>query len=141
MMRRRDTGQGTVTVIGLLVLSLAVAGLAIDTTRLVIVRRDLQNACDAGVLAGASQIDEGQLRRSGGTAFALNPNTARDRALAVINSQAPSGYRAEVRATDSEVAATVAAWVEMKFLLFAGVSGASVSASCRAQPHPPRGGA
>lgn len=136
---RDDEGQGAVMVIGLLVLTMLIAGLAIDTTRMIIVRRDLQNACDAGVLAGASQIDVARFRASGGNEIVLSPLPARIRAGDVISAQAPRGHRFEVWASAEDVVASVSARVELRFLVLAGFSETIISARCRAVPHSPRG--
>ncbi|RIK09185.1 MAG: hypothetical protein DCC49_07225 [Acidobacteria bacterium] len=136
-MRRDDDGQGAVMVVGLLVLAMLIAGLAIDTTRMIIVRRDLQNACDAGVLAGASVIDIPRLRASGGKEIALSPQPARVRALEAIAAQAPRGHRSEVQATAEDVAATVSTRVELRFLVLAGFAETVISARCRAVPRSP----
>lgn len=136
---RGDDGQGAVMVIGLLVMTMLIAGLAIDTTRMIIVRRDLQNACDAGVLAGASVIDVARFRTSGGTEVVLSPQPARIRAGEVIADQAPRGHHFEVRASTEDVAARVSARVELRFLVLAGFSETVITAKCRAVPHSPAG--
>lgn len=136
---RGDEGQGAVMVIGLLVLTMLIAGLAIDTTRMIIVRRDLQNACDAGVLAGASEIDIARFRASGGNEIVLSPQPARIRAGEVIAAQAPRGHHYEVRASTEDVVASVSVQVELRFLVLAGFSETTISARCRAVPHSPAG--
>lgn len=133
-----EDGNGAVMIIGLLLLSLVVAGLAIDTTRLIIVRRELQNACDAGVLAGASQIDEVRLRETGGGLIVLDIPAARARAASTIAIQAPRGHEFRVVATESDVAATVTVRVQLLFLQLLGTLETDLDASCRAAPWIPR---
>lgn len=132
-----EEGQGAVMVMGFLVLTMLIAGLAIDVTRMIIVRRDLQNACDAGVLAGASEIDIAHFRASGGNEIVLNPQPARIRASRIIAIQAPRGNRYEVRASTEDVVASVSALVELRFLVLAGFSETTISARCRAVPLSP----
>lgn len=129
-----DSGQGTVAVIGLLILSLAIVGLAVDTTRLIIVRRDLQSAADAAALAGASQIDGRTFRSSGGTLLKLDPQAAHASAFRTFALQAPAGSSESPTATRDWVAVVAWARVQFTFLPLVGFDSAEIQAVGRAQP-------
>ena len=59
----RERGQASVLLVGVVLLGLAFAGLAVDGTRLFTARRDLHNIADSAALAGASAIDEAAVPR------------------------------------------------------------------------------
>jgi hypothetical protein len=63
-------------VLGLAIMSLAIAGLAVDGTRAFLLRRTLQNAADAASLAGAGEISRADYYGSGGGHIALEPEEA-----------------------------------------------------------------
>lgn len=58
-MRRTESGQVSIFVLGVALVCFAVAGIAVDGTRAFLYRRTLQNAADAAAIAGASEIDAG----------------------------------------------------------------------------------
>lgn len=128
----KDEGQGAVTVLGLLILALMVVGLAVDTTRAIVVRRDLQAACDAGALAGASMVDQALLRSSGGRLRELDRRDAEVEAIRVFEIQAPTGARASARADATSISVVSGAEVRLTLLALAGLSTIDVPAHCRA---------
>jgi uncharacterized membrane protein len=75
-MRRDESGQTTILVLGLSLLAFAVAGVAIDGTRAFILRRSLQNAADAASVAGAGELDEQAYYHSGGMDIELDAEAA-----------------------------------------------------------------
>ena len=77
--RNRDSGQASVVLVGALVICLGFTGLAVDGARLFTARRDLQNVADSAALAGASAIDVGHFRATGGSEVRLDPIAARPR--------------------------------------------------------------
>ncbi|HEY7875369.1 MAG TPA: pilus assembly protein TadG-related protein, partial [Actinomycetota bacterium] len=82
MTRERDCranadGQAMVLVLGLALVCFAIAGLAVDGTRVFLARRTLQNAADAAATAGAGQVDAGVYYRTGGRRVVLDESSAR----------------------------------------------------------------
>lgn len=134
----KDEGQGVVTVLGLLIVALMVTGLAIDMTRAVVVRRNLQAACDAGALAGASMVDVGVLRTSGGRQIILDPQAAQTEAQRVFALQAPSGSRGTAHASATTVAIDGGATVSASLLALAGVTSFEIPVKCEAAPRRPQ---
>lgn len=73
---RSESGQVTILILGLALVCMAIAGIAVDGTRAFLYRRTLQSAADASALAGAAEIDRATYYSTGGRAVALE----RDRA-------------------------------------------------------------
>ena len=71
-----ERGQVTVMALGLAMMSLVMAGLAVDGTRAFLLRRTLQNAADSASLAGAGAIDGDAYYGSGGETLELSPDDA-----------------------------------------------------------------
>ena len=71
-----ERGQVTVMALGLALMSLVMAGLAVDGTKAFLLRRTLQNAADSASLAGAGEINRDALYRSGGKTLDLSPEEA-----------------------------------------------------------------
>jgi len=71
-----ERGQVTVMALGLALMSLVMAGLAVDGTKAFLLRRTLQNAADSASLAGAGEIDDDAYYRSGGETLELSPEEA-----------------------------------------------------------------
>jgi hypothetical protein len=67
-----EQGQVSVLALGLALISLAIAGLAVDGTKAFLMRRTLQNAADSASLAGAGEIDRGDYYSSGGQDVGLS---------------------------------------------------------------------
>lgn len=135
--RRGDTGGGSVLAIGFFLLGLALTGLAYDTTRVIIVRRDLQSAADAAALAGASRIDQRAWRQSSGHDRRLDADAAVAEARRVFGLQAPSGTSVEVAATRERVVVRAEARVAFLILPMVGIDSAVATASARAAPRSP----
>ena len=71
-----ERGQVTVMALGLALMSLVMAGLAVDGTKAFLLRRTLQNAADAASLAGVGEINGDAYYRSGGKTLELSPEEA-----------------------------------------------------------------
>jgi uncharacterized membrane protein len=102
-----ESGQVTILIVGLALVCMAIAGIAVDGTRAVLYRRTLQSAADASALAGAAEIDRARYYSTGGTAVTLELDQARSAAerwlsarglpaRSVIDADA-SGVRVELR--------------------------------------------
>ena len=90
-------------VAGLALVSLAVAGFAIDATRAFLFRRTLQNGADSSALAGASELDIGAFR-AGGRAVLLAEQAAEDVARSFVRRRAlPVSAHVEVDADTVQV--------------------------------------
>jgi len=71
-----ERGQVTVMALGLALMSLVMAGLAVDGTKAFLLRRTLQNAADSASLAGAGEIDGDAYYGSDGKTLELSPEEA-----------------------------------------------------------------
>jgi uncharacterized membrane protein len=133
--RRGAAGQASVVIVGALLVSLAFAGLAVDGARLFTARRDLQNLADSAALAGASAIDEGHFRATGGAEVRLDPGIARasvDRVLAA--SGLPIAATVDVTVETDRVFVRIARPVGMTFLRIVGTREQQIGASATASP-------
>ena len=135
---RADDGQVTVLVVGLSLVSFAVAGLAIDGTRAFLARRTLQNAADSSALAAASEIDQRAYYSSGGRTVILEPAAARAVASDWLSRR---GITAEavVAADQQGVRVRLAGEVRTSFLGLVGIRTISVGAEATAGPLPGSG--
>ncbi len=79
---KRDEGSITLWVLGLTMMVLALGGIGLDLWRVLDVRRELGLLADSAAIAGASAIDEVELRETG--EVVLEPSGAESRALAVL---------------------------------------------------------
>jgi hypothetical protein len=133
--RSTSAGQASIVLIGALLIGLAFAGLAIDGARLFTARRDLQNVADSAALAGASAIDEGHFRQTGGSEVRLDPVGARravDRVLGA--SGLPPATEVDVAVEPDRVVVHIDRPVGMTFLRIVGRSAETIGATARAGP-------
>lgn len=130
-----ERGQVMVLVIGLGLLAFAVAGLAVDGTRAFLLRRTLQNAADAAALAGAGELDQETLYRSGGRSVRLDPAAARSRAIGYL-SQRGLPAEASVAAGMDAVRIVLRARMDTTFLGIVGIGQVPVAADSTAEPLP-----
>lgn len=132
---RRDEGQASAVLIGVLLLGLMFAGLAVDGARMFTARRDLQNVADSAALAGASSLDEAQYRASDGREARLDPTAAR-RAVADVlaASSLPSSVTVEIAVTDDRVVVRIARPVRPLFLGLIGLGPERIGAHATAAP-------
>lgn len=132
---RDERGQASAFLVGILLLGLLAAGLAIDGARLFTVRRDLQNVADSAALAGASAIDEGTYRSSAGRTVVLDPVAARQAVDEVLRASAlPPIVRVDVRVEPERVVVKVDRPVAPLFLGLAGLGPERIGAHASASP-------
>lgn len=81
---RDEKGQLLPLALGLLLVSLAIVGLAVDLTRVFLARRSLQSVADAASLRAATRLDTSTLYASAGNDVGIVPTKAREAALEVI---------------------------------------------------------
>lgn len=128
-----ERGQVTVMVLGLAIMSLAIAGLAVDGTRAFLLRRTLQNAADAASLAGAGEINRTDYYYSGGRNIALEPMEAARSAreyLALRRIEA----RVSLDVTEDDVRLVLRGSSRTMFLALIGVSEVPVAVESNAAP-------
>ena len=133
-MKRQD-GQASLLLIGILMIGLMFAGLPIDGARMFTARRDLQNVADSAALAGASSLDEAQYRASAGRNARLDPVAARravDEVLAA--SSLPNAVTVDVAVTDDRVMVRIARPVRPLFLGLIGLGPETIGAHATAAP-------
>jgi uncharacterized membrane protein len=131
--RTRERGQAAVFLIGVLVLAVAFAGVAVDGARMFTARRDLSAVADSAALAGASAIDEQTYRASRGTELRLDPDRARAAAAAILqSSNLPADTRADVTAGTDGIEVRLTRPVPAVFLRVVGVTSTNIGAHARA---------
>jgi uncharacterized membrane protein len=132
-LRREETGQATILVLGFALICFAIAGVAVDGTRAWLYRRTLQNAADASVLAGAAELDRVSYYASAGEIVEVDPVAARSAAWEWMAKRGlPVNVAIEADAT--RVRIEVRGSVETTFLTLIGVSDLPVAAEARAEP-------
>ena len=130
-----ERGQASVLLVGVVLLGLAFAGLAVDGTRLFTARRDLHNLADSAALAGASALDEARFRASDGAEVSLDAVAARRAALSVLQeSGLPTDARVEIRVDDARVEVRIARSVPLTFLGVLGAHTQTIGAHATASP-------
>jgi Flp pilus assembly protein TadG len=127
-----ERGQVSVLVLGLALVVLAVAGVAVDGTRAFLARLTLQNAADSAALAGAGELDEGALYSSGGRSVVLDPLRARRVAEAWLTRRGVPA-RAVVVIDEDSVVIALRSSVATTFLGLVGISTIPVAAEATAR--------
>jgi hypothetical protein len=122
-MRRVRDERGTVTafVVGFTFALLVVTGLVVDGGGLLSARRVAINEAEAAARAGAQSVDPVSLR--GGSTVVLDPETARQRALAYLRT---TGHTGVVDVTGDTVTVTVSFSRPMAILGIAGLGSKTV---------------
>ena len=134
-MTRNERGQASVLLVGVLLIGLMFAGLAIDGARMFTARRDLQNVADSAALAGASSLDEGVYRASGGGDVRLDPVAARQAVNDVLTrSSLPASVDVDVVVAGDRVEVRIARPVRPLFLGLAGLGPEQIGAHASAAP-------
>ena len=129
----RDRGGNTLVMMAAFLVPMTVlAGSALDISRQFLVKSRLQQACDAGALAGRKFMTA-----TSGTALDSNAST---QATNFFNSNFKSGWMGSsnvtftaTRTTDAEVQATATATVPMTITRVFGSASASLSVNCTAR--------
>ncbi len=130
-----ENGQTTVLVLGIALMALGTVAFAVDATRAFLMRRSLQNAADAAVLAGASELDTSAYYSSGGEQVVLDPEAAE---RAAVRSLANRGITVDTFIASTEQGVRVIARAEMPstFLRLVGIERIPVAAEAVARPLP-----
>jgi Flp pilus assembly protein TadG len=128
-----QSGQVTILIVGLALVCMAIAGIAVDGTRAFLYRRTLQSAADASALAGAAEINLSRYYSTGGRAVTLQLARARHAAARWLSAR---GLPARVR-IDAEAGAvrvTLRGEVATTFLNLIGVGQLPVAVESVAEP-------
>lgn len=134
-MRRDETGSVTGMLVVVMFVVLAFAGLAVDGTRLMLARRDIQALADSAALAGASSIDEARYRASGGGDVVLDPAGARFAAAAVVSTSGwPADGRGSVEVSGARVRVHLERPIGLTLLTLVGIAPPVIGASATADP-------
>jgi Flp pilus assembly protein TadG len=130
-----ERGQASALLIGVLLLGLLVVGFAVDGARLFTARRDLQSVADSAALAGASAIDEGVYRETGGAEVRLDALAARRAIDEVVRaSSLPATTRVDAQVTADRVVVRIARPVHLQFLGLTGLGPQQIGAHASAAP-------
>lgn len=129
----REAGQVTVLVLGLALVCFAIAGLAVDGTRVFLARRTLQNAADAAATAGAGELDRRAYYRSGGRAVILDPEAARRTAARWLAARGVTSDAA-IAADVASVSVSLRDEVPTSWLGLVGVGEIPVAVVARSRP-------
>lgn len=130
---RGQSGQATVLVIGLSLVTFAAAGIAVDGTRAFLFRRTLQNIADSTAVAAASEIDTAAYYASGGRDVQVDVVAARREAAAVLGSRGiPIAISMDADA--SGIAIVLRGDIDTTFLGAVGIRRLPVAVEARAEP-------
>lgn len=128
-----ERGQALVLVLGVLLVCVAVAGVAVDMMRATLLRRSLQSVADSAVTLGASQLDTTSYYSTGGVHGGLHRERGASAAREVLE-RGPHVDSMQVSVTSSAVRALVSGRVETSFLRLIGVRRLTVTARAAAEP-------
>ena len=134
-MRAEESGQVMVLTIGMMLVVLAVGGLAIDGTRALLLRRSLQHSVDGASTAAAAEINKSAYYKSGGTIVVLRPERARRVASLVLSRRGLQAIR-YVDADEHSVSVRMVTEMETALLKIVGISRITVGAEARARAFP-----
>lgn len=133
MKKKGDHGYASLLVLGMTLIAIGVAGLAIDGTRAFLFRRSLQNAADSAALAGASEIDRAAYYASGGSKVDLDPEAAQSSASEwLVRRGLPSD--AQISAQADGVRVVLRGEVDTTFLRVIGIGRVPVAVESVARP-------
>ena len=132
---RSATGSVTGMLVATMLVVLTFAGLAVDGTRLVLARRDLQALADSAALAGASSIDEARYRATGGAEVVLDPASARFAAASVVATSGwPPDGRGSVDVSGARVRVRLERPVRLTLLSLLRIAPPLIGATATADP-------
>ncbi len=131
---KRDPGQASVLIVGMLMVLLVVGGLVFDGSRAFLLRRNLQNAVDAAVLAGAEKIDVELWKRSGGAVIDIDRESAIAAARGIFRERAPYGSAADFDVSGTRVFGRGRCRIDFFLLALVGISGYDIEAGASASP-------
>ena len=132
-MKHDEKGSVAVLVLGLTLVCFAVSGLALDGTKVFMMRRALQDSADAAAVSGANQIDVGAYYRSGGSVVRLQPNEA-ERVAASSIAQRGLPASADLIVRGGAVQVSLRTDVPTGFLKLVGIHSIEVVAVGAAEP-------
>lgn len=133
MRRDVERGQTTILVLGLAVIIMAVAGVAVDGTRAFLMRRTMQSSADAAALAGASSLDSGAYYGSGGRRITVDPDAA-GRTAANLVAERGLTVGTDVIASTDRVRVVLRGRVPTTFLGLVGIRTIPVAVEATARP-------
>ena len=133
MTARAESGQVTVLVLGMALVCFAIAGLAVDGTRVFLARRTLQNAADAAATAGAGELDTRAYYRSGGRNVTIDEDSARRTAARWLGRRGLSALMS-ITADARSVSVMLRDEVATSWLGLVGVSEIPVAVVARSRP-------
>lgn len=128
-----QSGQVTILILGLALVCMAIAGIAVDGTRAFLHRRTLQSAADASALAGAAEIDRSRYYSTGGRAVTLQLDQARHAAGRWLSARRLPA-RARIDADASALRVTLRGEVTTTFLNLIGIDQLPVAVESVAEP-------
>lgn len=131
-MRTGERGQAAAFVIGMALVTFAVAGVAIDGTRAFLHRRTLQAAADAAVLDAAQSIQSRALYAR--SQVRISPASARAAALGSLGARGLGGTEVSISADEGRVVVVVRSRVPTTFLGLAGIGSIPVAVEAAAAP-------
>jgi uncharacterized membrane protein len=131
---RRDSGQASVLVFGMILVLLAVGGLVFDGSRAFLARRNLQNALDAAVLAGAARVSVEQWKTSAGASLELKRDDAVSTAQELFRQNAPPHASASFDVEGTVIRGVARSRVDFVFLTLVGISGYDIDSAASASP-------
>ncbi|MGH2774380.1 MAG: pilus assembly protein TadG-related protein [Actinomycetota bacterium] len=126
-----ERGQVTVMALGLSLISLVIAGLAVDGTKAFLLRRTLQNAADSASLAGAGEIDRNAYYGSGGKALKLSSEAAMRTARRYLALRQIDA-RVSLEAAEEDVGVVLRGSSDTLFLALVGISEVPVAVESNA---------
>lgn len=132
-MTRNDDGQVVPLVLGLTLVFVAVAGLAVDGTRAFLHRRTLQNAADSAALAGAGEVDPAAYYSSEGSDVVLEPGRAARVAEEWLRRRGVTAA-AHVDTSPGVVSVTLRGRIPTLFLRLIGLRDLDIAAQAVAEP-------
>jgi len=132
-MMNSESGQVTIMALGLAMMSLSIAGLAVDGTKAFLLRRTLQNAADSATLAASGEVSRSELYRSGGRALALSPDDAARTARNYLALRSIDA-RVAIEVDDDDVRLVVRGSADTLFFALVGISDVPVAVESNASP-------
>ncbi len=131
--RAAEEGQATIMVVGVAIVCMAVAGVTIDGTRLMLQRRQLQNSADSAALAGASELDRDAYYESNGRVVRIDTATAIVRARSMLR-DLPRGTRSQVNASPERINVSLGTRIPTTFLGLVGIGSLQLNVGSEAEP-------
>lgn len=121
----------TVMALGLAIVSLAIAGLAVDGTKAFLMRRTLQNAADSATLAGTGELSRADYYGSKGQEVALSVGDAARTARDYLHLRSVDA-RVSIEVVDDDVRLILRGASETLFLALIGISEVPVAVESNA---------